>query len=199
MNPLTAVPSHPSTDRGARTLLRRWPAALGVALGLSQLLTDDPRSVTGALLVLLLATTGYVLIAALDRPRWSWAVIGSLVVLLTGTRLASAPPVVELGAVVLLILAAVTVGVARGTWKKGGLHRWQPLAALGFLALCLAALAVSTETGRLIIGVGLIAHTVWDCLHWRRHAVVSASLAEWCAALDLTLGVGVLVVTIGSW
>ena len=32
------------------------------------------------LLVLVLATTGYVVIAVLDRPRWSWPVLAVLVV-----------------------------------------------------------------------------------------------------------------------
>lgn len=179
--------------RLARAAARRWPAALGLTLGVLQLTTDDPHSITGALLVLMLATTGYIVIAALVRPGWSWPVIGALVALVLATRLTSAGPAIELAGIVAIILAAIAIGFLRGTWTRTDLYRWQPWAAVAFLAISLGALWLSPEAGRVLIAAGLIGHTAWDLVHWRAHAVVSRSLAEWCAALDLTLGLGVLL------
>jgi len=167
--------------------------ALGLALGVSQLVTDDPHSIASVLLPLILPVTGYVVIAALVRPRWSWAVIWTIVALLLGSRLLSAGPTVEVAGFVTIIVAAVVVGVVRGTWARGDLYRWQPYAAVGFAAVCLGALSLSPDAGRALLGAGLIGHALWDLAHWRRHEVVSRSLSEWCAALDLTLGVGVFV------
>lgn len=193
---LSSAASTSPVPRLVRTLARRWPAFLGVAFAAFNLATDDPTSVSGALLVLVLATTGYVVIAVLVRPRWSWPVLGALVALVMVTRLTSAGPVIELAGMVAIIATAIVVGFLRGIWTRTDLYRWQPYAAVGFIALGLGALWLSPEAGRVLIAAGLIGHTVWDVVHWRRHEVVSRSLAEWCAALDLTLGLGVLVLTL---
>ena len=49
----------------------------------------------------------------------------------------------------------------------------------------------------ILIAVGLAAHAVWDIVHHRRNAVVSRSYAEFCAVLDLTLAVVVILLTAG--
>ncbi|MDO3703265.1 hypothetical protein Q3W71_16450 [Micromonospora sp. C28SCA-DRY-2] len=179
-----------------RALLNRWPAALGVAFAVSRLATDDPQSLSGVLLVLMLATTGYVVIAASVRPGWSWSIVGALVVLVLATRLTSTGPVVELAVMVVIIVAAIVTGLIRRTWTRSDLYRWQPYAAVAFVAISLGALWLSPEAGRVLIAAGLVGHALWDLAHWRRHQVVSRSLSEWCGALDFTLGLGVLVLTL---
>jgi hypothetical protein len=176
------------------TVVRRWPLVAGVVLGAFQIALDDPHDVSGVLMVLLLATTGYVVVAALVRPAWSWPVVGALTVLVVGSRLAGAPPTVVLVGLLLLCATAVVVGAVQGTWSRHDLYRWQPWSAAAFLGVSFAALAFDPDLGRVVVAVGLIGHTVWDVVHWRRREVVSRSLAEWCAGLDLTLGVGVLLV-----
>jgi len=47
--------------------------------------------------------------------------------------------------------------------------------------------------GLVLVACTLIAHGIWDVLHYRRNAVVQRSLAEFCVLLDVPLGVGVLV------
>jgi len=54
------------------------------------------------------------------------------------------------------------------------------------------ALVLDLTAAKVVVAVGLLLHGTWDLAHWRRDAVVSRSLAEWCAALDLTLGAGLL-------
>jgi hypothetical protein len=185
-----------SAPRPVRALARRWPAILGLAFAAFNLATDDPDSVTSVLLVLVLATTAYVVIAVLVRPRWSWPVLGLLVVVVVTARLVSSGPVVELAAMTAIVVAAIAVGAVRGTFSRPGPCRWQPFAAVGFMALGLGALWLSPEGGRMLIAAGLIGHAAWDLAHWRRHAVVSRSLSEWCGALDLALGAGVLVLVL---
>jgi hypothetical protein len=187
-----------SEPRPVQAIARRWPAILGLAFAAFNLATDDPHSVTAVLLVLVLATTGYVVIAVLVRPRWSWPVLAVLVVLVVTARLAGAGPVVELAAMTAVVLGAVVVGAVRGTFSRPGAYRWQPFAAVGFMALGLGALWLSPEAGRVLVAAGLIGHAAWDLVHWHRHEVVSRSLAEWCGALDLALGVGVLVLVLAG-
>jgi hypothetical protein len=182
-----------SVSRVAWTLARRWPAALGLALAVFMLATDDPRGLSGVVLPLMLATTTYVVVAALTRPGWSWTVIAVLVVLVVATRLAAAGPAVDLAGMVSILLAAIVVGVVRGIWARPDLYRWQPYAAVAFLAVGLGALWLAPVAGRVLLGAGLVAHALWDLVHWRRQEVVSRSLAEWCCALDFTLGAGILV------
>ncbi|MUN63460.1 hypothetical protein GMA12_09955 [Kocuria sediminis] len=191
----STTPTAPAS-RLVRALARRWPTILGVAFAAFNLATDDPNSITAVLLVLVLATTAYVVIAALVRPGWSWPVLGVLVAAVVTARLVSSGPVLELAAMTAVAVGAVAVGAARGAFSRPGPWRWQPFAAVGFMALGLGALWLAPEAGRVLIAAGLIGHGVWDVVHWRRHAVVSRSLAEWCAALDLALGVGMLVLAL---
>ncbi|MFC3480760.1 hypothetical protein [Kocuria carniphila] len=177
----------------ARTVVRRWPLLLGVAFAVFNLVTDDNSNALGALMVLLVATTAYVVIAALDKPSWSWSVLGVLVVVVVALRLLSDNLALEMGVFALVIVGSIIAGLIRGLWKRSGAYRWQPFAAVGFLAVGLIALWLDPVGGRVLVGVGLIGHAIWDVVHWRRHAVVSRSLAEWCAALDLTLGAGILL------
>ncbi|MBD2765866.1 hypothetical protein IEE91_11830 [Kocuria sp. cx-455] len=194
--PRSETPMAPWPVQLARTVVRRWPLLLGVAFAVFNLVTDDNSNALGGLMVLLVATTAYVVIASLDQPGWSWPVLGVLVVVIVAIRWLSENVVLELAVFAAVIIGSITVGLIRGLWKQHGIYRWQPFAAVGFVGVCLPALWLDPVGGRVLIAVGLIGHTVWDVVHWRRHAVVSRSLAEWCAALDLTLGVGMLLMLV---
>jgi len=178
----------------ARALLGRWPMVLGLAFAAFNLATDDPGSVSGPLMPLVLATTAYIVVAVLVRPRWSWPVLGVLVVAVIVARLASASQAVELVVLTAIVVGSIIIGAVRGTFSRPGLYRWQPFAAVVFMAVGLAALWLSPEAGRVLIAAGLIGHALWDFAHWRRHAVVSRSVSEWCGALDITLGIGILLI-----
>jgi hypothetical protein len=55
------------------------------------------------------------------------------------------------------------------------------------------ALAMAQATGLVLVAITLMAHAAWDVLHIRRRIIVPSSLAECCIALDLTLGLAVLI------
>ena len=57
--------------------------------------------------------------------------------------------------------------------------------------------AARPALGLVVVALTLIAHGVWDVWHLRRHRdLVSPSLAEACIALDVPLGLAVLVVAL---
>lgn len=56
----------------------------------------------------------------------------------------------------------------------------------------MAALALAPTAGLVLVAVTLIAHAAWDTLHLRRRIVVASSLAEFCIALDVALGLTAL-------
>lgn len=180
--------------RSSRSLVAWWPVATGLAVGAFSVATDDPSSVDGVLLTLLIPTCAYALIAAVGRSSWTWPVTGLVVVVYLAGDALSLP-----GATILIGITVATVlgGAALGRWRPPPAEmRWQPWGALVFLAAVTAALLLDVTAAKVVLGVGLLLHGAWDVVHWRRRAVVSRSLAEWCAALDITLGAGVLALVV---
>jgi hypothetical protein len=64
---------------------------------------------------------------------------------------------------------------------------------LAYGSVATVGLFVAPVAGLLLTASALIAHGVWDVIHYRRDAVVPRSLAEFCVWLDVPLGVGALV------
>jgi hypothetical protein len=169
-------------------LLRRWPTVLGVgvaALTLSDF--DDGREFA---IVLLIASLGYLAIAVLERPQATWWVLIGLLAGVVCLRLLNiAPgPVLAVAAVVMTI-----VGLVRGSLRRLWLPALQAPATLIFGAVAFIAIAAGSQVGSTLVAVGLLTHTVWDLVHLRARAIVSPSLAEWCAVLDTLIAVGILV------
>lgn len=173
-----------------RLLVAWWPIAAGLAFGAFSVATDDPSSIDGVLLTLLIPTCAYALIAVGGNSSWSWPLTGVIVVIYLAGEAFSLP-----GAPVLvgLTVATVLAGAAFGRWRPPPAEmRWQPWGALVFPASVTTGLLLDVTAAKVVIAVGLLLHGAWDIVHWRRGVVVSRSLAKWCAALDITLGVGVL-------
>jgi hypothetical protein len=191
---------HPPTTTGVQTPARRpalrrpplgwWPVVTGLAVGAFSIATDDPTSVDGVLLTLLIPTCAYALIALVGRRSWTWPLTGLVVaVQLTGDALSGSGTAILLGATAAVVLG----GAAVGRWRPPpGEMRWQPWGAVVFLAAVTSALLLDVTAAKVVVAVGLLLHGTWDVVHWRRDVVVSRSLAEWCAALDISLGIGVL-------
>ena len=75
----------------------------------------------------------------------------------------------------------------------GGLGWWPPLALVAYGGIALIGLALSPVVGAVLASLTLMAHGVWDVIHYRRNAVVSRSLAEACIAFDVLLGLAAIV------
>jgi hypothetical protein len=169
-------------------LLRRWPTALGVgvaALTLSDF--DDGREFA---IVLLIASVGYLTIAALGRPDATWWVLIGLLAGVVCMRLLNIAPEPVL---VVVAMAMTIVGLVRGSLRRLWLPVLQIPATLAFGAVAFLAIAAGSQVGGTLVAAGLLAHTVWDVIHLRARAIVSPSLAEWCAVLDTLIAAGILV------
>jgi hypothetical protein len=100
--------------------------------------------------------------------------------------------------VVLLVAAPVflVLGVARGQWQRPSGLPLQSAGMLAFGSTVLVALyAVYPDLGGKLVGIAILGHATWDAYHYLRNRVVPRSYAEFCAVVDLLLGVAILFMT----
>jgi hypothetical protein len=177
--------------RWTDVLMHRWPTALGIAVA-ALAAFDLQDGLEFAALIVLMALV-YLGAAALGR-RWSaWAVL--LAGLLLAFFIPSTSEVVP--SVILLVAALVflALGVARGQLGKPAGLPLQTAGVLAFGSIALVALYVDQNLGGTLVAIALIGHATWDAYHFLRNRVVSRSYAEFCAVLDLLLGVAILFMT----
>jgi hypothetical protein len=184
----TTPPPATTSHRAATALLQRWPTWLGV-LWAAVAVWDLETGVEYAV-VLPLAGAGYLLLAALDRPRLTWPLLGVLLVVVVATRLADVDPVPVLAAVA---AAALVLGAVRGTLRRSALHLLQAPVAMVAIGVAVTALGMSPDVGGRVIALGLIGHAVWDAVLWRADRVVQRSFVEWCGVYDVLVGGAILV------
>jgi hypothetical protein len=189
----------PTAEAGPRTtagtsaswLLRRWPTALGFGAAIAVLLAVADRDTVATCVGV--AVLCYLGAAALGRPWIAWAGVLGGSVLVTVGELVGVGRWVALGAAaVVLVAAAVVLGVPRRPVLA------QTVALLAFGGLALTALALDPRAGLVLAGLTLAAHAGWDVVHHRRNTVVPRSLAEACIALDVPLGLGVVLIGLVS-
>ncbi|MFI6786030.1 hypothetical protein ACIBG4_01775 [Nonomuraea sp. NPDC050383] len=95
---------------------------------------------------------------------------------------------------ILLVLpgAYLAIGLLRGTLRGPGVVALQLAGLAGYAALTVAALAADPDTARYLIGAGWLAHAAWDAAHFVTRRVVPRGYAEWCAVVDLVIGVTII-------
>jgi hypothetical protein len=172
-------------------LVHRWPSALGILAAVASLVTGANRETLA--ITLAVALLCYLGAAALDRRWVSWAgiVAGSLVVV--AAELVGLVWWAGVG-----IAAATLVVIGRLGHASRSALTAQTAALLGFGGLALVALSLDPDAGLVLAGIALAGHAVWDVIHYRRDEVVSRSLAEFCILLDILLGLGLIVITLGG-
>lgn len=176
----------PAHDTRPSAVLHRWPTLVGLLAAASQILTGADRTTVG--IVVAVATICYLAAAALGRPWAAWAAIPVVSLIITGGAVAGVAPMTTLGATAaVLVVTGLVLGVSRRALGA------QTAAALAYGGLVVAGLAMAPDVGLVLVGVTLMAHAGWDIVHIRRRIVVPGSLAEFCIALDLTLGAAVLI------
>ncbi|MEV3981157.1 hypothetical protein [Nonomuraea sp. NPDC049758] len=181
------------TGRGLMAVARRWPTVLGVAFMVFNVLgLKDGRD---AALVVFLAALVYLATAVTGRPEVAWPLFWASVVAVAALRLLGPAPWPGLvgGAVCVAV-----VGLAGGLVRRPTLVAAQVPAMLVFGAVSVAALSLSPAVGGCLVAAALVGHAVLDVVLWRRNKVVARSMAEFCAALDLTLGVVIVVLTVSA-
>ncbi|MGH8878082.1 MAG: hypothetical protein ACRD0P_12175 [Stackebrandtia sp.] len=173
-------------------LLRRWPTALAVLMAiLTAGGSSTPEGVNSFANILPLLPLLYVVCAKLETRRYTWPLLAASFAVIFALRMFG---VIQLAAVFWAIALVVLVwGAFDGHLKRSGTLRVQALGMLVFGGLGLIGLVVDPEIARYLIAAGWFFHGVWDVVHLRLDKVVAKSFAEWCAVVDLIIGVEILL------
>ena len=181
----------PRPNRTSSAILRHWPIAVGL-LGAAFAAIGSPNRET-VVVSLLVALVCYLAAAALG-VRWvAWVAIpvaSALVV--AGALIGIAPWFVLGGVAVVLVIVGLEARVSPTALAA------QSLALLAYGGIALIGLALSPSVGAVLASLTLIAHAVWDVIHYRRNAVVSRSLAEACMVFDVLLGLAAMVLVLAG-
>jgi hypothetical protein len=180
-----SAPPRPSTRLAA--LAHRWPSVVGLLAAVGLFLAGTNRA--SVALVVAIAATCYLAAAAFSLPWMAWAWIPlSFVTVFAGSTVGLDPLVATAVAAAVLLLFGLLRGAARPalTLETAGL--------LIYGSVAVGALLLAPTVGLAVVALALVAHGIWDLWHLRRHRdLVSPSLAEACVALDVPLGLAVVV------
>ncbi|MGW4791750.1 hypothetical protein ACWEPC_04935 [Nonomuraea sp. NPDC004297] len=186
-----AQPGRSPASRAAAFLVHRWPTLAGL-LTTALLVLDDQDGRSHAPIVFLAALI-YLATAVLDRPGVVWILFGGSVAGVGALRL--------IGADLWTALVAAGVSITVLSLVSDLPRRPRPAALqipfmLVFGTAAFAGASLSPALGAYAVAAALIGHAVQDVIIWRANKVVLRSLAEFCAVLDLTLGVAIIVLQV---
>lgn len=180
-------------------LADRWPTALAVvaiagAVAVMVLLDREVEYFGPSIAVMAgIYLTAY----ALGRPSSAWlafvllSAVVSVLHVLDGRHVPGVDPAVGM-TIVLVLLWLWTV--ARHRFSEGRIFSIQTAGMVGFGVLTLLCATVQPRLGVALAGVGFLAHGVWDAYHFRVNQVVNRPWSEFCAVVDLGVGVALIVV-----
>jgi hypothetical protein len=188
----TIQPAHaPASAHRATAFWRRWPIAFGLlAAALAFFAGGDRDTVITALFV---ALTCYLAAAALDRPWVAWGAVPIASVAVTAGQFLDIDPWFVIGGASVVL---IVVGLLRRASQPA--LTAQSFAMLGYGGAAVLALAFSQVVGAVLASLALIAHAIWDVIHYRKNAVVPRSLAEFCMFFDIPLGVAFIVLVLAG-
>jgi hypothetical protein len=173
---------------GPGSVLRRWPAALGLASAAYVAVVGGDRD--SAVDVVCVAVVCYLSAAALGLPWVAWAAIPASAAVIALGGIADLEPWATLG---LTSLVLVAVGLRLGSRP---VLAAETAALVVYGGVAVSALALGPRAGAVVAGLALAAHAVWDAVHLRRGVVVPRSLAEACIFLDVPLGLAVVTLAL---
>jgi hypothetical protein len=191
MTTVEAPPAATPATTAARSVRHRWPAVLGLALAALSL--SDYDGGTELATVLTIAAAGYLLVAVLGRTAATWPLAFALTAVVVALRVLDVEPVPVLAAVAAV---AAVAALASGRLRHDALRLAQIPVAAACAATALVAVGVGPDAGALLVAAGLLGHAAWDAVLWRRNRVIARTFTEWCGVLDLTLGAGILALTL---
>ena len=131
--------------------------------------------------------------AAFDRRWIAWAAIPIASALAVASGLTGIDPWFVLGGASVVL---VVIGLLRPASRAALIPQSVAMVAYGGVAL--ASLTLGPIAGAVLASLALMAHAIWDVIHYRRDVVVPRTLAEACLFLDIPLGVAVIVLTLAG-
>jgi len=181
----------PASTRRSSSIWRHWPVAIGLlGAAFAAIAGANRETVVISLLVALLC---YLAAAALGVKWVAWAAIPVASALVVAGALIGIEPWFVLGGVAIALVIVGLVARASRTALAA-----QSLALVAYGGIALIGLVLSPAVGAVLASLTLMAHAVWDVIHYRRNAVVSRSLAEACIAFDVLLGLAAIVLVVGA-
>lgn len=175
-------------------LKHRWPTVLGVALAsLTALDLEINREFVSFLsaLIVFMAII-YLSAAVLDRRSSAWVVFLLGLVVLTVLKLLD----LNVAAVLVFLAAALVflvLGLVRKQWRKASSLPLETGGMIAFSAVALIAPNLELVWAGYLVVAALFSHSAWDAVHLWRNRVVARTYAEFCAVLDVVLGLAILV------
>ena len=177
----------------------RWPIALALVVAAGPVagiaLSDDEVEIFAPAIATMAGI--YLLAYAIGRPWTAWpgfvALSGVVSVLQVLWRLDVLPIHPAAGMTIVLVLLWLwTVARRRSTDRET--FKLQTAGMIGFGILTLLCVAVQPTLGIGLAGLGWLAHGVWDAYHFKINKVVNRPWSEFCAVVDVPVGVALIVV-----
>ena len=193
--PIQSPSQTPERHGWGDVLKHRWPTLLGVlllVLTVFDLKLDQGFVSFLAALVIFMALI-YLGAAVLGQRSSAWLVFGVGLVLITILRQMD----MNLTSIVVFLAAALVflvVGAVTGRWRTASSLPLETVGMLVFSAIALIALNLDLNLAGYLLAAGLLGHAIWDGVHLWQNRVVARSYAEFCAVLDVLLGVTILVI-----
>ncbi len=188
--------AHQAPDRHRWTdfLKHRWPTALALVqsaalIAVIVLVGADVEFAPGPAVM-----AGIYMVAfALGRPAAAWAAWPSLMAVVLALILLGIDT--QVGMTVVLVLLWIWA-IWRGRTRD---DRWFTIQTAGmvvFGAFTVLAILVDPTIGGVLVGIGWIAHGIWDIYHFVNNKIVNRPWSEMCCVVDILVGVAVVVATL---
>ncbi|MBM0278990.1 hypothetical protein [Micromonospora tarensis] len=183
-------------------LVDRWPVVVALVLVAGAVtviaLVNEHAELFGPAVATMAGI--YLMAYALGRPSSAWLAFAVLSAVVTGlhllARLGSLPVEPAVGMTLVLVPLWVWAAV-RHRCAPTRTMSVQTAGMLAFGAITLLTATTQPQVGTAVAGVGFLAHGLWDAYHYRADLVVSRSWAQFCAVVDLGVGLALVVASTG--
>ncbi|MEW1587238.1 hypothetical protein AB0283_17600 [Micromonospora vinacea] len=183
-------------------LVDRWPiaVALVVVAGAATViaLVNEQAELFGPAVATMAGI--YLMAYALGRQWTAWLAFVILSAVVTGLHLLARLLTLPVDPAVGMTLLLVPLWVWAATRRRFSPTRTFPVQTAGMMvfgAITLLTVATQPQVGTAVAGVGFLAHGIWDAYHYRAKLVVTRSWAQFCAIVDLGVGIALLIAAIG--
>ncbi len=182
------------TDTTISTLTARWPTALALVqsaalIAIIVLVGADVEFAPGPAVMAGIYMGAY----ALGRPAAAWIAWPSLMAVVLALIVLGID--VQVGMTVVLVLLWIWA-IWRGRARDGRWFTIQTAGMVVFGAFTVLAILVDPTVGGVLVGIGWIAHGIWDIYHFVNNKIVNRPWSEMCCVVDILVGVALVVATL---